>query len=196
MDTHHALVYYSHSLTALPTKLQRPSVDVEHHTVPQWGINESRALAAAASTRPVAGAWRTFVVQAETLTHEAQNALLKLLEDPPDTARFCVVVPGPDRLIETVRSRLQVAHTETAVAAESWQTLTTLPLAEQLAEIATRAKAKDTAWQQAVLNAAVHDQSLPAATRLTIDTHTRRRGASRKMLLEDLVLTRAGHLAG
>lgn len=192
MTGHHAYVYYTTSLAALPTELQQPSVDVVHLRSPQWGIAQSRELAAAASTRPVERDVRALVVQTERLTNEAQNALLKLLEDPPATTCVHVLVPGPDRLLETVRSRLQVATTETQTAADAdWQTLRAQPLATQLSEITARTKAKDTGWQHAVLTAAVADTTVPALVRQQIDQYAAQAGASRKMLLEELVLSLA-----
>jgi hypothetical protein len=38
---------------------------------------------------------------------EAQNALLKILEEPADGIHFFFVTPSPERLLETVRSRME-----------------------------------------------------------------------------------------
>ncbi|HEY8531695.1 MAG TPA: hypothetical protein VIL08_05560, partial [Limnochorda sp.] len=45
------------------------------------------------------------VGQADRLTPEAQNSLLKLLEEPPGTAVIFLTTARPDRLLPTVRSR-------------------------------------------------------------------------------------------
>lgn len=45
--------------------------------------------------------------QAHTLTHEAQNALLKMLEEPPADTVFILTSPSVQQLLPTVRSRLQ-----------------------------------------------------------------------------------------
>jgi DNA polymerase III delta prime subunit len=189
---HHAYVYYGSDISVLPTALQHPGADIEHLQVDRWGIHDSRRLANMAAQRPVAKDKRVFVVLTKVVTHEAQNALLKLLEDPPPTAVFILVVPSVDRLIDTICSRVVVANlAPETVADEAWQQLRALPLAEQLATIADRTKAKDTVWQQSVLTAAVHDTAIPRKTRQLIETYREEPGASRKMLLEEVVLSLA-----
>ncbi len=48
------------------------------------------------------------VEDADTMTREAQNAFLKLLEEPPEDAICILTLAKPQRLLTTVRSRLQV----------------------------------------------------------------------------------------
>lgn len=48
--------------------------------------------------------------QAETMTTEAQNALLKLLEEPPADSVLVLASARPQELLSTVRSRLQTVH--------------------------------------------------------------------------------------
>ena len=47
---------------------------------------------------------------AHMLTEEAQNSLLKLLEEPPGKGLFILVTPEAGRLLETIHSRLQRVH--------------------------------------------------------------------------------------
>jgi DNA polymerase III delta prime subunit len=42
------------------------------------------------------------------MTNEAQNALLKTLEEPPADAMFFFIVPAPEVLLPTLRSRAQI----------------------------------------------------------------------------------------
>ncbi len=48
-----------------------------------------------------------FITQAETMTNEAQNALLKLLEEPNQGIFLVLLSTQPSRLLATVRSRTQ-----------------------------------------------------------------------------------------
>ena len=58
--------------------------------------------------RPFEGKKRVIViVEADKLTFEAQNALLKSLEEPPDASQFILVAETLDVLLATVRSRCQ-----------------------------------------------------------------------------------------
>lgn len=70
-------------------------------------VDEARELKALAGTRPVKGkAEKIFVLKMDGITTEAQNALLKLLEEPPEYARFFLIVPSTHLLLPTVKSRL------------------------------------------------------------------------------------------
>jgi len=65
----------------------------------------------AAAYRPFEGARRVFVVEAaEALADEAQNALLKTLEEPPAFVHLVLITSEPASLLETVRSRCQVVR--------------------------------------------------------------------------------------
>ena len=56
--------------------------------------------------RPFEGRCRVVIIdQADTLVDQAQNALLKTLEEPPDSSVLVLVTARPDALLPTVRSR-------------------------------------------------------------------------------------------
>jgi len=70
------------------------------------GIDQVRRLIQEAAWRPYEGGWKVLVIaQADRLTPEAQNSLLKLLEEPPGQAVILLTSPRPDQLLPTVRSR-------------------------------------------------------------------------------------------
>jgi DNA polymerase-3 subunit delta' len=59
--------------------------------------------------RPFEGRARAFVIDdAHLMTEQAQNALLKSLEEPPRTSHVFLVTPAPQGLLPTVRSRCQL----------------------------------------------------------------------------------------
>lgn len=49
-----------------------------------------------------------FIPNAHKMTTEAQNSLLKILEEPPKNVTFLLSSPGKEQLLETVVSRTQV----------------------------------------------------------------------------------------
>ncbi len=51
------------------------------------------------------------IEDAETMTLQAQNALLLTLEEPPPYVLFLLLCNGADHLLETIRSRAPVLHT-------------------------------------------------------------------------------------
>lgn len=71
-------------------------------------ITQVRALQHALRLAANEGGWRAAVIaDAEWLNAEAQNALLKLLEEPPDRTCIVLVTGSPAGLLATIRSRCQ-----------------------------------------------------------------------------------------
>ncbi|HYB71015.1 MAG TPA: hypothetical protein VEH80_10100, partial [Candidatus Bathyarchaeia archaeon] len=71
-------------------------------------ISQVRALQAALHLRPYEGGWRAAVIEdAEWLNAEAQNALLRLLEEPPPHTVLVLVAASTAGLLATLRSRCQ-----------------------------------------------------------------------------------------
>jgi DNA polymerase III subunit delta' len=58
--------------------------------------------------KPVSGDRKIFIIKAFSITHEAQNSLLKTLEDPVPGTGFILLIPCADRLLPTLRSRFFV----------------------------------------------------------------------------------------
>ena len=70
------------------------------------GIGEVRVLEREANLKPFEGGARVFIVEdAERLTPEAANALLKTLEEPPDQVVLVLIASEPSVLPPTVLSR-------------------------------------------------------------------------------------------
>lgn len=92
--------------------------DLYVRTYQGFGIDEARELRARASSRALSGR-RVFVVATPSMTGEAQNALLKTLEEPPGDALFFFITPSPQTLLPTLRSRahiMDVRHAYTDAA--------------------------------------------------------------------------------
>jgi DNA polymerase-3 subunit delta' len=71
-------------------------------------IGQVRALQQALHLYPVEGGRRLAVIaDAEWLNVEAQNALLRTLEEPPPSTHFVLITASPAGLTATVRSRCQ-----------------------------------------------------------------------------------------
>ena len=71
-------------------------------------IDQVREAVERAAYRPFEGRRRVVIVDnADALNAEAQNALLKTLEEPPAASTFILVTSRPDMLLPTVRSRCQ-----------------------------------------------------------------------------------------
>ncbi|MFA6294874.1 MAG: hypothetical protein WC666_00430 [Candidatus Paceibacterota bacterium] len=55
---------------------------------------------------------KIFITTMNGITAEAQNALLKLLEEPTENTHFFIVIPGAHLLLPTVKSRILFIETE------------------------------------------------------------------------------------
>ena len=72
------------------------------------GIDDVREVEHLASLMPFEGKWRVFIFdEAERLSEEASNALLKTLEEPPPHVLLVLTTTKEDSLLPTIRSRCQ-----------------------------------------------------------------------------------------
>ena len=56
---------------------------------------------------------RVYIIEdAETMNHNAQNAFLKILEEPPEYVVFLLLCSNTENLLETVKSRAPILYTE------------------------------------------------------------------------------------
>lgn len=88
-----------------------PLIDAEFFessTNESLGIDTARRLKEFLSHKPVRAIIKTAVVaDGDVLTHEAQNALLKICEDPPTNSRIILIVKNEENILPTLRSRFQ-----------------------------------------------------------------------------------------
>lgn len=115
---HHAYGISPHGAAAVPEILSaleqvagfvargNPDFRLEHYET--LGIDEARALKESSERSAVTGGKKVFVVSANGITHHAQNALLKIFEEPPPATHFFLIVPSLELLLPTLRSRLSI----------------------------------------------------------------------------------------
>ena len=76
-------------------------------------VEQVRELAASAAILPNEAERKVYLIEdADCMNSAAQNALLKLLEDPPLFVSFLLVAENTDALLETVRSRCVIRRLE------------------------------------------------------------------------------------
>jgi DNA polymerase III delta prime subunit len=71
----------------------------------KFGIDDGRSLQIMQSRKAIGGTM-VFVIGFDFIRREAQNALLKMFEEPTPNTFFFVATPHPDSLLPTLRSRL------------------------------------------------------------------------------------------
>lgn len=180
-------------------------------------IDDARELKSNAGTRPVGTSKnlddvpskKVFIIQMNGITVEAQNALLKLLEEPADYVHFFVIIPSAHLLLSTVKSRLFLIDSETPSNSEKGDALNeaksflkmSVPkrpdfIKKLTEDISKENKSKQDATQ--FLNAieyAVRARSLPSRSDISVfstiekaRTYMNDRAPSVKMLLEYVAL--------
>ncbi len=113
---HHAYGIYGVSSEVLPYAVKfieqtrgiisRGNPDFEITTYNTFSVADARALLARARLLPLMGDSKVFIVVAKRIHTEAQNTLLKLLEEPPVGVIIILSVPYATMLLPTVLSRL------------------------------------------------------------------------------------------
>ncbi len=100
----------------------RGNPDYHARLAEQFLIDDAHALIAGARLRAVTDK-KIFIHAFGFITHEAQNALLKLFEEPPLHTHFFLIVPTASLFLPTVLSRVRIvsmhaSHTDTAAATD------------------------------------------------------------------------------
>jgi DNA polymerase-3 subunit gamma/tau len=83
------------------------SVDViEIDAASHGGVDDARELRERAFFTPVAGRFKIYVIdEAHMVSSAGFNALLKLVEEPPDFVKFVFATTEPEKVLPTIRSR-------------------------------------------------------------------------------------------
>lgn len=79
---------------------------VEMDAASNRGIDEIRKLIRESSFAPMSGRYRVFIIdEAHMITNDAFNALLKTLEEPPETVIFILATTNEEKIPKTISSR-------------------------------------------------------------------------------------------
>ena len=82
--------------------------DVLWYPAESFGIGDAQYVRDWSLSKPLRSDRKLCCITTSGLTHEAQNALLKILEDPPGHAQYVLIIPTDDLLLPTLASRLAV----------------------------------------------------------------------------------------
>ncbi|MAF59622.1 MAG: hypothetical protein QF858_00905 [Candidatus Pacebacteria bacterium] len=107
-------------------------------------VELARRLKEMESLSPSKGDKKVFVVSFNFITREAQNALLKVLEEPNEGTYFFLMTAFPDKLLPTLRSRLRIVD-ETSEANEKIKEFISSSVPERLKLIKGIVEDKDRA---------------------------------------------------
>lgn len=190
--THHAQLVRTNDISTY----EHPTTDatILSTRLEKVGISDIRSVIAQAQLRPATKAGQVIVIVTTFVTHEAQNALLKLVEEPPQDTSFVLVVPPAFQVLPTLQSRIGTEVTDTSQnITTAWQLFVAASHADRLQQIDSWQKSKDQQWLTDMI-AGIHSithQGVDVATLQAVKLVGQKlqtRGASNKMLLEHLAL--------
>jgi len=114
-DSHHAYLIEGEREVVVPELLDflesklgfmaKANPDFWMETFDTFGIDDARAVRELQSRKPI-GEKKIIVIQTHFFTREAQNALLKVLEEPVPDTTFFIITLNVESLLPTLRSRL------------------------------------------------------------------------------------------
>ncbi len=114
-DLHHAYAFQGEKALILPKLLDfltkavglaiKNNPDFSYQEYETFTIDDARGLQERHGRRAIAGK-KIFIISTRFITSEAQNALLKIFEEPSQGTHFFLIMPNTEVLIPTLRSRL------------------------------------------------------------------------------------------
>ncbi len=139
------------------------------------GVKDVRELVRDAATAPTSGRWRVLLLEdADRLTDQAANALLKALEEPAERSVFLLCAPSVDDVLPTIRSRCRVVALRLPLPADVAAVLERDGISPDVARLAARATQGH--LRRARLLAADEQARARRAEVLRIPTRLRRTG--------------------
>lgn len=159
-----------------------------------FGIDAARELAGQAARRAFrVGGKKVFFLAPETITPEAQNALLKTFEEPGPETHFFLALRDDGTVLPTLRSRVKLVRLGESEMEGSGEKFLKLPLKERLAFVKKFVDNEKnlSAFLDELLRALRASSASPASleevyrARLVSD----QRGAGARLILEHLALS-------
>jgi len=183
------------ALQRLPKEYSKESQDVRFLEYDAMTIAHARDLISEASLKPIEKEKRVFVIITQTILHAAQNALLKLFEEPNEHTSFYLILPREDILLPTLKSRLNVLEV-CSVSSDTadFDEFLKEKYSERLKLIETKLKDEDKVWVSNIVSGLeIHsskskDAKLIEST-LMVSRYINIKGSSKKMLLEHIALS-------
>ena len=198
MNRHHALLLHGKSL--IDTEYYNTTFDrtteFEVCTFETLAIGDVRKIIQKAFVKPFDGETKTMILEAQTIAIEAQHALLKVLEEPPLTTQFILVLRSNEGLLPTLLSRVMQPSLgrRQATSNSCFKIFQTSSYAARLESIGRITKDKDINQIDLLRDGVLwyleqQPPSASAAIILECVAKLNMRGASKKMLLEEIALT-------
>lgn len=197
------------ALSELSNILKKRSDTVRTFTYSTLGVEEAQSLRLEQNESAFDGQDQYFILSAVSVTHEAQQTLLKMFEEPRANTHFFLMMAESTAILPTVRSRAQMVRLENNIPlyTKEAQSFIKSSITDRIAFVAEFVKSHedDDSSGELRLHASQFVIALIEALRkdpktlvsrkdfftdaLTMREHLDNRGASVKMILEHLAIT-------
>lgn len=183
------------ALSTIPLEFRSENQDILHKRYDRMSIADTHALIREMFLKPVIGTKRVFFISTHSILGEAQNALLKVFEDPHTHVTIYFNVPSESMLLPTLLSRFYKIDVEKKeVKSSEFEFFITSTYRDRLQWIVEKLKEDDQSWLQDFMRSAeVYVSQAKEKDKirdvLTTDMYLLSAGSSKKMLLEHLALT-------
>jgi hypothetical protein len=107
-----AIQSYITSYTGL--SLSHPDIALHDFGGEKLKVDDSHAIQASIQKRPVSSSHTYTLIYAHTITEQAQNALLKICEEPPITSKIFLITDYTPAILPTLASRFVSPESELA----------------------------------------------------------------------------------
>jgi DNA polymerase III delta prime subunit len=126
--------------------------DLWHGQFETFSIDDARKIRDAQSNKGVSGDRKIFIIETRGITVEAQNSLLKVLEEPTSGTHIFIILPSSEIVLPTLRSRVMIVslRNEHDPKIEARKFLK-VSLAERLEMVGEIAEEKDKAKAQELI---------------------------------------------
>jgi len=197
--SHHALLYWADTLAAANISVNslQEAAEVFLFEKEALNIHDVRTIIERAHRLPLEKDTQLIIISTKAILLEAQHALLKILEEPPTTTQFILVLEPGAFLLPTVLSRCQpmssIKSVQEIPTEHTFSQFLTLSTPARITLIGEKTKKKDEAWfHQMQVGLISWLSTSPVLLKKKVYRYTvflRQRGAAKKMLWEALSLT-------
>ncbi len=194
---HHAELVLDFDVEGVVIDFVSSQSEVTDTLVDKFGIDDARELIRVSHNRPVDAQEVVLIIRSNFITHEAQNALLKVLEEPPESTKFVFVLPPDFVLLPTLESRFNLrtkAENKEVKNNEEFKDFLREDYKGRIIAIEKSVKAKDAQWQRSIKEGLIQhlaedkEKNVSFSSLEYVARNLLTRGASNKMLLEHTAL--------
>lgn len=199
MIRHHALLLYGKSFAECAYFTSDFDATLEHEIFhyETLTIGDVRKIITTAFSKPLQGDTKIMIIETQTIALEAQHALLKVLEEPPLSTKFIIVMSSPEGLLPTLLSRMMTpfeSGRHPRITNSFFTIFQTSSYAARIEVITRITKDKNVNQIDLIRDGVLwylEQQPISVSSAVLLDCVAKlnTRGASKKMLLEEIALT-------